>query len=138
MRSKIVEEARTYLGDRWRHQGRTHDGIDCAGLIIVVGNKLKLIDYEAGNYPRRTSGGMFCDYFAEAGLITKSIPRAEPGDILLTKDSDLPCHCGFVTMKRGKLHFLHATAARRKVVEEPLEHWLPKATHLFEFPGLEG
>jgi cell wall-associated NlpC family hydrolase len=50
MREQIVEEARKYLGVRFRHQGRTVAGIDCAGLILNVGNDLGLIEYSETGY----------------------------------------------------------------------------------------
>lgn len=45
-RAQIVEEARSYLGTKWLHQGRTRDGVDCAGLVACVGNALGLIAYD--------------------------------------------------------------------------------------------
>ena len=136
MRNNIVEEARKYLGVRYRHQGRNMHGLDCAGLIIVVGNKLGLMDYDITNYPRRSSGDTFCGYFVEAGFQHIPLHSALPGDVVLTRDRDLPCHCGFVSEKRGKLSFIHSTLMRRKVVEEPLEYWEPKVTATLRFPSL--
>ena len=38
--SAIVAAARTWLGVPWRHQGRTRQGVDCAGLVVLVGRGL--------------------------------------------------------------------------------------------------
>jgi cell wall-associated NlpC family hydrolase len=35
----IVSAARSWLGVPWRHQGRTRQGVDCAGLVVLVGRK---------------------------------------------------------------------------------------------------
>jgi cell wall-associated NlpC family hydrolase len=34
-RMALVREARTYMGVRWRHQGRDRRGLDCAGLVVA-------------------------------------------------------------------------------------------------------
>ena len=31
-REMVVAEARTWIGVKWRHQGRTREGVDCIGL----------------------------------------------------------------------------------------------------------
>lgn len=141
MRNDVVELARHYKGVRWVHQGRSISGIDCAGLIIVVGNELGLINYQADGYARRTNGTQFSDYFHDAGLIPKQLAHAKPGDIILTKDHAHPSHCGFYTNLNGQPGFIHAFIRRRMVVEDYYSHgvpsWQSKATHCFSFPGVD-
>jgi cell wall-associated NlpC family hydrolase len=42
----IIAAARSWLGVPWRHQGRTRQGVDCAGLVVLVGRGLGLDDYD--------------------------------------------------------------------------------------------
>lgn len=52
----IAEQARTYLGVKWKHRGRSRKGIDCAGLPLCVYADLgvKLPDIERyGREPHR-------------------------------------------------------------------------------------
>lgn len=134
--TSVVEEARKWLGTRWRHQGRNKHGIDCAGLVIKVANDLELSTFDTRNYARGTSGDPFVHYFTGAGMVEVQIEDVKEGDVVLTEDTNFPCHCGFVSTKRGQLHFVHAYAQRKKVVEEPLSHWLNrhKVSHVLRFP----
>lgn len=136
-RSDAVDKAREWLNVRWRHQGRNAAGIDCCGLVIKVGNDLGFFVYETLDYDRNTTGAEFVHYFEDAGCIEIPLAYAQPGDIVITSDRSFPCHCGIVSRKRGELHFIHAYAKRKKVVEEPLKHWLPIATHAFRYPKVE-
>jgi hypothetical protein len=138
MRNDVVEEARRWIGTRWRHQGRNEHGIDCAGLIIVVASKFGLQDTNPNNYPRRTSGDKFVEYFRAAGMVDVPFTHRLPGDVILTRASGFPCHCGFFSQKRGEDHYIHGYALRRKVVEEPLAVWVPDITHVLRFPKIEG
>jgi cell wall-associated NlpC family hydrolase len=36
IRDEIVRKARSYIGVPFRHRGRCHRGLDCAGLLYVV------------------------------------------------------------------------------------------------------
>jgi len=137
-RSDVVGLARSYLDIRFRHQGRSKaSGIDCCGLVILVGNQLGLIFYDTTNYDRRTSGEKFVNYFRDAKLIEIPLTEIKQGDVIVTTDANFPCHCGIASMKRGELHMIHAYLARKKVVEEPLVHWMPRVIAAFRFPGIE-
>ena len=137
LREEVVEEARSWIGTRWRHQGRTRHGIDCAGLVIVVAQKFGLQDTNPVDYPRRTSGDKFVTYFRAAGMVDIPYSERRPGDVVLVQDHGLPCHCGFFSIKRGVDHYIHGYAIRRQVVEEPIAPWLPKVTHVLRFPGID-
>lgn len=41
---RIVEQARTWIGVPFLHQGRTRIGVDCLGLVIAVGQELGMVD----------------------------------------------------------------------------------------------
>jgi cell wall-associated NlpC family hydrolase len=50
--SKLVEQARTYLGTPWRHLGRSRDGIDCAGVVICAYADLGIVIPDIERYGR--------------------------------------------------------------------------------------
>lgn len=138
MRNKqdVVDEARTWVGVKWRHQGRTRSGVDCCGLAIMVGNDLGLIDFDTTRYSRRTSGDQFINHFYAAGMVHVPVRDVAPGDVLITTDHLFPCHCGIVSEKNRELHFIHAHAMRRKVVEHPFSQWAHMAVAGFSYPGV--
>ena len=135
-RKQIVDAARSYKGVRFRHQGRTRvEGIDCAGLVILVGNEFGVVNFQADNYSTRTNGNEFCQYFYDAGLKDVPFDDLQPGDVVLTKTRDFPAHCGFVGEKHGQLSFIHAYKPRRKVTEEYLSQWEHVVSHCLRFPA---
>ena len=131
--SAIVTAARTWLGVPWRHQGRSRLGVDCAGLVVLVGRGLSLADYDTQAYGRRPEGQGFVEHF-RAAMAGITLPEAGPGDVLVFADAAYPCHCGFLTVKHEVPHLLHAHALRRKVLEEPYAgEWPLKVKFAFRF-----
>jgi cell wall-associated NlpC family hydrolase len=129
----IVAAARSWLGVPWRHQGRTRQGVDCAGLVVLVGRELGLADYDTHAYSRRPEGQGFVQHF-RAAMDGIPLPEARLGDVLVFADTAYPCHCGFLTEKLGQPHLLHAHALRRKVIEEPYAgEWPAKVKFAFRF-----
>lgn len=137
-RAQIVEEARSYLGTKWVHQGRTRQGVDCAGLVVRVGNGLGLIQYDRSDYQRNPNGSAFLHYFKDGGGVQKPILEAKPGDILVLREGAYPCHTALVGEKSTGLTIIHAFVTRKAVVEEPLVGaWLAKRVACFQYPGVE-
>lgn len=132
MRNDIITEARSWIGTRWRHQGRNASGIDCVGLIIRVGNDLGIFEHECRTYTRRTVGKRFDAYFEEAGMTRLPFARAQPGDVVVTSDNSFPCHCGILTDKG----FVHAYAARKRCLEEPIDIWRDRIICAMAWPGV--
>ena len=138
-RENIIERARLYLDVPWRHQGRSHLGIDCVGLLFRTGIELNLVAEDYINYPERPNGE-FLSRFDER--LDRILPRdATPGDILVFTMSSYPCHCGILTThRRQQPGLIHAHARRRKVLEETLEAAVSLTgdpTHAYSYRGLE-
>jgi cell wall-associated NlpC family hydrolase len=138
-RAEIISEARSWVGVPWRHQGRTREnGIDCAGLPVLVGAKFHLFCYEDVNYPRRPDG-TFVDHFRKY-LISKPVTKMQEGDVLIFAEGRHPCHCGIHTIFRGQPSVIHAHVGARKVVEQSLETTrsiVGRPIFCFEFPDVE-
>lgn len=137
MRDKIVAEARTWIGVPWKHQGRTRIGIDCVGLLVVVLHKLKLTDYDFQAYGRRSQGREFLYHF-ERRAERKPLNSEQPGDILLFRDKQFPCHAAIVASMNNTLTIIHAHALRRAVVEDRLNQgdWISRRVACFEVRGI--
>ena len=138
-RSEIVAEARRWIGTRWRHQGRTSNGVDCVGLLARVGAALGCTSYDFVAYQRRPGDSQtFLQHFHKAGCLEIPMNSARPGDILIFQDNQYPCHCGILSEKRGTTHFIHSHASWKKVVEQPLDAtWTALRTHAFVMPGAD-
>jgi len=135
-RDDIIEEARSWLDVKWRHQGRTRNGVDCAGIVILVGNKLGLTDYDTHDYQPRTNGFEFVNHFRN-NMDGKKISEALPGDVLLFRDKAFPCHSSILSDKYGSPFIIHAYAPLLRVIEEPFsEEWRKKAIFCFAYRGI--
>lgn len=138
-RQNIIEASRAYLDVPWRHQGRTRHGIDCAGVVLLVGKEFGLLppDLDVVGYSRRPNNFTFLTPFRE-NMDERPIGQARAGDVLIFADGPYPCHTGIQTEKYGVVHFLHAYAGLRKVIEQPLDDvWRGKLTHCFAYRGVE-
>ena len=117
----LIEEARRWIGVRWRHQGRDFErGVDCAGLLICVAARLGLDLVDRRAYGRRQSGGLLMrDLHDQLKYISVSLYNN--GDIGVFMEEGYPVHIGFLAASKGEPSVIHAHARRRQVVEETLD-----------------
>jgi len=135
MQEDIVTIARSYIGVRFRHQGRNRAGIDCVGLLVCVAKELNVKYYDQTAYKRRTNGSEFIAKFRAAGFKEKHILDRQVGDILVIEEDKSPCHVAILANKSHGETIIHAFASRRQVVEEPYScHWKLRTVSCFEFP----
>ncbi len=92
---KLDEAARAYLGTPWLHQGRSRQGIDCVGLLVlsVQDCGYEIQDYTAYIFPPngRDIGTHLLPQF-ERG----SVHEIWPGEVALFGRPDLT-HIGIVS-----------------------------------------
>jgi cell wall-associated NlpC family hydrolase len=131
----IVAEARTYLGVRWQHQGRTRHGVDCIGLVIKTAHGLGLSEFDVSDYAAQAM-----DESLLAGcrqhLVEIMAADAAPGDVLVMVFANQR-HIGIVgDYCHGGLSLIHACALHpRKVVEVRLDaEWRARVRGTFRFP----
>lgn len=137
IRSEIIDEARKWINVRFRHQGRTKDGIDCVGLIIQVAKGLKISEFDITSYSRGANSLELIKFFKDL-MNEKLLSEMTLGDVLVFRESAYPCHIAIIGEQKGIQTIIHAYAPRRKVVEERYEgEWKEKVTHCFEIPGVE-
>lgn len=133
---EVINEARTWLGIPYQHQGRTQHGIDCAGLVIKVAHSLGLSSFDADGYSRVPSGHRMR---RELLALTEEVETNEmrPGDILHFAFSHQPQHVALIT-RADPLSIIHADSVVGRVVEHILDdEWLDKVRGVYRIPGVE-
>lgn len=129
-RQMVIDEARRWIGTPYVHQGRNRHGLDCIGLLLVVGHALRLSDYDVTGYGRTPDAGFLQ---AECDRLMQRVPSAQPGDVLLMRFKRQPQHLAIVT-DRG---IIHAWYGARSVVETSLAtSWASRVVQAYAIPGV--
>ena len=137
-RAAIVVEARKWLGTKFRHQGRGAEGIDCAGLLVVVARALGIPATDDLTY-RRIPDTAKLKQVLLANLQQKPITERRQGDVLLFKDPVRQGHMYHLGIQtdRGFIH-AYGRADVKRVVELPMSpDWAAAIVGAFEYPGTE-
>lgn len=123
----IVKAARAYLGVPWRHLGRSMQGIDCIGLVVMAHRDAGYDVADPIPYPREPSGHQIIAGLAKAGA--KRVREHQDGDVLLFRVAGVGGHVGIRATHPvyGVPSAIHAYQDRGAVVEEPLMHDLADA-----------
>ena len=157
---QIVASARSYVGTKFKHQGRLKrgknhvGGVDCLGLIVGVAKELNkcnslgvpLHKYDVNNYSR-LGGGDNLTLVLDANLtkISQGFQAVEAGDICLFEIVGQPQHLGFVgfenkyskciyNMKNKMYTMIHAYQTVGFVVEHNLSKaWQKRAISVYRF-----
>ncbi len=154
-RSQIINEARTWLGTPFHHQGRVKGvGVDCIGLIIGVGRAVGTLPetFDATGYGREPHNhslpkGMVKHLTIKCSVIEDvegcgcgkkhkyaELDRARHGDILLFRFLREPQHVGFYTRDNT---IIHAYDGSEKCVEHRLDDkWKKRVVAIYEWPGV--
>jgi cell wall-associated NlpC family hydrolase len=130
-RQDIVYVARLWIGVRYKHQGRSLAGIDCAGLIIKVAHHFGVSDHDETTYPRRPNAASMIASLESHAKKVKREPL--PGDIMLLSFEGFTQHLA-IRSDRG---MIHSYALARKVVEHPIDDvWRSRLVMVYEYPGV--
>jgi cell wall-associated NlpC family hydrolase len=141
MRDRIIQEARSWLGTRWQHQGRIkknatfHGGVDCLGLIIEVGNALNLFPepFTYHNYNRLPHDNLLLQEY-DRYAIKKSLLDILPGDILAFRIQSEPQHLALLSDCYTLINaYIHAKAVVEHVFTEV---WQQKLVAVYSYPGV--
>lgn len=134
---QVIEEARSWIGVPYRHQGRSRvGGVDCIGLAICVARALELVPADLrtpANYTRRPIDGELERRVAQICIPTD---RVEPGGLVLMRWSPRApaSHCGILTGE----NVIHAYAGNSRVIEHGFRAPWPRRVHSFwRFPGVD-
>ncbi|MCP4102774.1 MAG: hypothetical protein GY750_15350 [Lentisphaerae bacterium] len=132
IRQSIVDEARSWLGIPFKHQGRTIDGVDCVGLVIVVAHALGLSDFETHQYSRHPSPTMM-GRILDAEMVRIKISEALPGDVYWMRFFKDPQHLAIISDKG----IIHSFSNVKKVTEHRIDkRWKNRIMGAYRFKGL--
>lgn len=146
--SKIVKQARTWLGTKYHHQGRLKKsancsgGVDCIGLVIGVCDELAICDsdgyllskHDRTNYSMHPEGSKLAESMQEH-LSPVEPTKMKVGDILLFKFWKEPQHVGILSKyPTGGFGLIHCNSTSGSVVEQPLsDTWMRMITNIYRF-----
>ena len=130
----VVRAARSFLGVKYRHQGRSREGVDCIGLPVCVRAELGLPPMDATGYAKRTVDSEMLD-FCRANMVPVDRASLQPGDLLVQMTGQLR-HIAIVgDYPGGDLSIIHAHLPNKKVVECRLDDVFMKTVRgCFRFP----
>lgn len=117
----LVEAARGYLGVPWRHLGRSREGLDCIGLVLLAARDCGIAVHDPAPYEREPSSQRLRQ---ELSLVLNEVPIADAraDDVLVF---NLGVYAGHIGIRGDHPDYrvpsvIHAYAPRRRVIEEPL------------------
>ena len=137
MRDKIVSIARRYVGTPYRHQGRSAQGLDCVGLIVVIADELGIDCKDVPNYRRRSMGTEFFQAFNNAGCRQKSLAARLPGDIIILKFGMRAQHAAILTDRNTIIHAFASTSRSTVIEEHYSQQWIDRSVACYAFPGVD-
>jgi len=109
---KLIHSARNFMGVPFVHQGRSIEGVDCAGLLILAHRECGLEAPDMGGYARTPNGNELRTHIETANVIARST-YSTPGAIVLFRFKNEPQHVGLSTGKT----LIHSFSQVGKVVE---------------------
>ena len=115
----VVRVARSLLGVRYTHQGRSRAGLDCIGLPVLVRAELGLPALDAAPGYAKTSAAFEMLDFCRAHMVEVSPVEIQPGDILVQIDG-IGRHMAIVCdypLSPESLGIIHAWRPNRRVTE---------------------
>ena len=128
-REKVIEIARSWLGTKFKFQGRikknsnNNGGVDCLGLILCICDELgytyndkPLSYYDNIIYSKKPDFSILKEKFSQFFTI-KTVDNIDIGDIVLKQVSKDQFHLMIYTEKT----FIHASAVTFNVVEHRVD-----------------
>ncbi len=133
---QLVNEARTWIGVPFRHQGRSRMGVDCIGLVVCVRNAVQPWPSgmnELTNYSRVAVDSLLLDKIVEHGF--ERIDKPVRGCVVLIRWPKIK-HPSHVALLAGDT-IIHAYRRVDKVCEVGYrEPWLRLTCGYFKVPGV--
>ncbi|MCT4635194.1 MAG: hypothetical protein N4A31_02965 [Rickettsiales bacterium] len=138
--TEIIQEAHSWLGTRFKHQGRVKissegkGGCDCLGLIIGLGLKTKfgenLKNYDQQVYPKLLTSDALLE---QLDLLLESTDEVSLGNILLIRINNWPQHLAVVVETNPEIIIIHSYLQTRKVVKQRLpDLWKENIARIYQ------
>ena len=147
MQHSVVEEARTWIGTRFLHQGRRKKtgadkgGVDCLGLLMGVAQVLALKDkygqlfihHDSLDYSKQPSAARLSGDLEKALVRAASCSEMRVGDVALLEMDSNAQHLAIIS-DYGAVEYglIHAYAPCKKVIEHHLDgFWYAKIREIY-------
>ncbi len=132
----LAAAARAYLGVPWRHLGRTRQGLDCIGLLLLAARDCGLTVNDPGAYAVGHRGPALAEAL-RTRLVRVPLGAARDGDVLTFRDGLHVAHVGLRSTLHGRPAVIHAHTGRGRVMEEALAFQLADDLRAaYRVPGL--
>lgn len=133
----IINEAKTWVGVRFKKGGRDRMGVDCVGLLVNVGRSCGIqiedtVEYSFDPDPAKFQQMVYgqSDPITFEGLV--------PGSIVLMRQSVFPMHTGILSRDHyGRLSIINANLHKRQVVEQLYSEWKNQVIGFRKYKGIE-
>jgi cell wall-associated NlpC family hydrolase len=140
---EIIAYARRWCRTPYRPTGRGPKGIDCLGLLVMVGRHFEIPHVDEPNYsmwPR--ADHLILRRCAEYLEVMPIQDGPAPGLVgVFGASAKLPGHAGIFAWKHDALSLIHARLAPPRVTEDGWEQMSRQEIRLiglFRFPGMVG
>lgn len=134
---EVIACARTLIGVRFTHQGRSREGLDCLGFLIHIAQDLCLqfggqsaLDLDVPSYGARPDALLLKEKL-DALLTPIALGALQPADIVLLRIDGVPRHLALISDYpiADELGMIHAYAPARAVVEHRYDPEWKRATY---------
>lgn len=116
----LVTAARSFMGCRWRHQGRSREGVDCIGLVVAARAALGLQTLDVNDYNRKQPGEPMLEY-CRLHMLPVQIGDLRAADILVMAYGDFRHMAIVADCVYGGLSLVEAHLEVGKVAERRLD-----------------
>ncbi len=122
-RKDIVDEARTWLGVKFKKGGRDRTGVDCIGLLLGVGYHFGFDIEDSVEYSFNPEPTMF-QHMVYDQTVDRNLNDVQEGSIVILRQSVFPMHTGILAKSvYGGWSIINANLKERRVVEQSIDVW---------------
>lgn len=120
---RLVDAARLYVGVKYRHRGRSHHGIDCAGLLVLAFADCGVPTTDFVMYGREPfNDGLVTRTTAALGEPLPAGTPLQDGDVVLLRFAVQPHHMGILAAVTyagtPAFNIIHADGHTGRVLEQ--------------------
>lgn len=139
-RQEIVDFARQFKGVQYKHQGRTGQGLDCGGILVLLAEELGI--YHESKEQLRYGGNpekFILKQELDRYFVKIRLSEIQRGDIVLMKIvASRPHHIAIVSEYSAQsFGIIHTYDTVGKVVEHRMNQmWRDKIVQSYKVPGV--